>query len=77
VNRELAAIKHGALAQATRIRGIEFVAQEAMFAVAGLSDFEGRLIQMTPLAEPRLKAIVDLATAAMTAEVAGIAGRLG
>jgi hypothetical protein len=75
VSRELDHIKHQAIAQAARVRGIEFVAQEALFAIGALSDLEGRLIEMVPLAEPRFKAIVDVATAAMTAEVASVAGR--
>lgn len=75
VLRELDHVRHEALAQAARVRGIEFVAQQALFAVASLSELEGQLLQQVPLAEGRLRTIVDIATAAMTAEVAGIAGR--
>lgn len=76
VSRELSRIRHQAITQAARIRGTEFVAEQGMFSVASLADLEGRLIQMVPLAEPRLRAIVDIASFAITAEVAGMSGRL-
>ena len=74
LHNELIVTKGQAIARAARVRGVQFVTEEALLAVGSLSELEGRLIQMTPLAEPRLRAIVDLATAAITEEISNIGG---
>ena len=74
VARDLDRVRSTALVQAGRIQATEFVAETALHAVAGLSDLEARLIVQTPLADARLKLIVDTATGAMAAEVAGFGG---
>lgn len=63
--REAVHVEHGrALVQAARVRGVHYVATTAARAVEDLTDLEALAIQRNPLAEPRLKAIVDTATAA-------------
>jgi len=71
----MAQVKQQALVAAVKVQGIEFVTRQALFAVAGLSDLEGQLIGQVPLSEPRLNAIVNIATAAMTEVVRDAAWR--
>ncbi len=74
VARDLDRVRSTAIVQVGRIQATEFVAEAAMQAVSSLSDLEARLIVQTPLADARLKVIVDTATGAMAAEVAGFGG---
>ena len=77
IAREMELIKCQALVRVARLHAIEFVTQQAMMSITGLSAFEGRLITMVPLAEPRLAALVDIASMAMVDEVRKFAERAG
>ena len=52
------------LIQAAHVQAVHYVAHTAARAVEDLTDMEALAISRNPLAEPRLKAIVDTATAA-------------
>jgi hypothetical protein len=69
LSQQLAYSERKALAHATEIRAIEFVARVGLQSVAELSELEGRLIAQTPLAEPRLKVIADTAAGAIASEI--------
>jgi len=63
--REGVAIEQGrGLVQAARVQAVHYVTHTAARAVEDLTDMEALAISRNPLAEPRLKAIVDTATAA-------------
>lgn len=73
--QEAVAVEHGrGLVQAARVRALEYVAHEAMQAVAGLSELEALYIQRTPLGEQRYRAIADTAACAV-ANIVAEAGR--
>jgi hypothetical protein len=75
VSQELARTGHQAIVHTSHLQAINYVAQRGLQAVADLSDLEGRLVQQTPLAEPRLKAIADTAAGAIAAAVAEMVWR--
>ncbi|HZS21800.1 MAG TPA: hypothetical protein VFA63_12560 [Pseudonocardiaceae bacterium] len=58
---------------AARVHAAAFVTQTAMWHTASLSAEEARLIEMCPLAEGRLKAVVDHFAGVACAEIAGMA----
>jgi hypothetical protein len=66
-----------ALVKAKSVQTVGFVAEVAMFTVAGLSNLEGELVKQVPLAEPRLNAIVNTATAVIGGQLARLAQELG
>lgn len=69
--REGVAMEHGrAIVQAARVRSLEYVAHEAMQAVAGLTELEGMYIQRSPMSEHRYRTIADTAACAMANIVA-------
>lgn len=69
VQQQLNQIEHDALVQVTRVAAVGFVTQSAMFQVANLTNLEAELIKAAPLAERRLDAIVNTATALIAAEM--------
>lgn len=65
------AVEHGrGIVQAARVRALEYVATEALQAVAGLTELETLYIQRSPLGEGRYRAIADTAAVAMANIVA-------
>ena len=70
VARELQLSGSRAMIEAAQVQAISYVAQRGMQAVADITDYEGRLITQTPLAEPRLKLVADTASGAIAAVVA-------
>lgn len=65
------AVEHGrGIVQGARVRTVHYVASSAGRAVEDLTDMEALAIQRNPLAEPRLRAINDTATAALAHIVA-------
>jgi len=74
VSKDLDRIRNQALVRAGRVKATEFVTRLSMQAITSLSEEEARCIIQSPLAEPRLKMLVDSATASMAAEVADISG---
>ncbi|MDQ3153261.1 MAG: hypothetical protein M3R63_16610 [Actinomycetota bacterium] len=69
--REGVAIEQGrGLVQAARVQAVHYVAHTAARAVEDLTDMEALAISRNPLAEPRLRAINDTATAALAHIVA-------
>ncbi|MCA1675453.1 MAG: hypothetical protein LC799_25795 [Actinobacteria bacterium] len=69
--REGVAVEQGrGLVQAARVQAVHYVASSAARAVEDLTDMEALAIQRNPLAEPRLRAINDTATAALAHIVA-------
>ena len=73
--REGVAIEQGrGLVQAARVQAVHYVAHSAARAVEDLTDMEALAISRNPLAEPRLRAINDTATAAL-AHIVAEAGR--
>lgn len=75
VVRELDRAGHHALIAGARIEAAAYVTHQAMQHVAALSAEEGNLIQQCPLAEPRLKAIVDTFAGSAAARVAEVGWR--
>ena len=75
-NRDLALIRLEAAAQleAARVHAIGYVGQQAMQSVAMVSQMEGQLATICPLATSRLQGIADL-TALSIAQVVADAGR--
>jgi hypothetical protein len=57
--RSLDDVRKTGLHSSARVQAHAYVAHVAMRHIAMLSEEEGRLIHMTPLAEQRLKVIVD------------------
>ncbi len=69
--RDGVAVEQGrGMVQAARVRAVHYVAHTAAQAVEDLTDMEALAIQRNPLAESRLRAINDTATAAMAHIVA-------
>jgi hypothetical protein len=69
------AVEHGrGIVQAARVRAVEYVATEAMHAVAGLTELETLHLQRSPLGEGRYRAIADTAAVAL-ANIVAEAGR--
>lgn len=69
--RECVAVEQGrGLVQAARVQAVHYVAHAAARAVEDLTDMEALAISRNPLAEPRLRAINDTATAALAHIVA-------
>lgn len=65
------AIEHGrGLVAAARVRALEYVSNEAMQAVAGLTELETLYLSRSPLGEGRYRAIGDTAAVAMANIVA-------
>ena len=73
VRRAVESARGRGLEAAARVHAAAFVTQTAMWHTASLSAEEGRLVEMCPLAEPRLKALVDHFTGTACAEIAGMA----
>lgn len=69
--RDGVAVEQGrAIIQAARAQAVHYVAQTAARAIEDLTDMEALAIQRNPLAESRLRAINDTATAALAYIVA-------
>lgn len=69
--RDGVALEQGrAIVQAARVQAVHYVAHAAARAVEDLTDMEALAISRNPLAEPRLRAINDTATAALAHIVA-------
>ena len=69
--RECVAVEQGrGLVQAARVQAVHYVTHAAARAVEDLTDMEALAISRNPLAEPRLRAINDTATAALAHIVA-------
>ena len=65
------AVEHGrGIVRAARVRALEYVANEALQATAGLTELEMLYVQRAPLGESRYKAIVDTAAVVMANFVA-------
>lgn len=65
------AVEHGrGLVQAARVRALEYVSNEAMQAVAGLTELETLYLRRSPLGEARYRSIADTAAVAMANIVA-------
>ncbi len=73
VTRAVEAQAHTALVNAARIQAGAYVTHHAIQAVTMLSSEEARCMEICPLAEPRLKAIVDsyAGLAAQTVQMMG------
>lgn len=72
LTRQVEAVRGSAVVSAARINAAAYVAHTALSFTAQLSAEESRLIEMTPLGEPRYKAIVDHFTGVACAEIAGM-----
>ncbi len=70
--REIDTVKGTALVKAARVEAIGFVTHVALQQLGFLTNLEAQLIEQIPLGEGRYKAIVDVATGAIAAEVAGM-----
>ena len=69
--RDGVAVEHGrGLVQAARVRALEYVSNEAMQAVAGLTELETLYLRRSPLGEGRYRAIADTAAVAFSNIVA-------
>jgi hypothetical protein len=73
--REGVAVEHGrGIVQAARARAVEYVANEAMQGVAGLTELEALYLRRAPLGEERYRAIADMAAVTL-ANIVSEAGR--
>jgi hypothetical protein len=66
-------IERSAAARAYRVQAASVVGQLAAQEASSLSALEGRLITMTPLAEDRLRLIVDTTVGVMATHIARMA----
>lgn len=73
----LARIASDAQLEAAKVHAIGFVGQQAMQAVAMVSELEGQLAQACPLATTRLQGIADITALSMAQVVADSARRIG
>ena len=61
-SRSLTRIQHNAVVTTARVQAQAWVGREALFAVADLSELEGQLGALCPLAVSRLEAIANMTT---------------
>ena len=61
-SRSLARIQHNAVVTTACVQAQAWVGREALFAVADLSELEGQLGALCPLAVSRLEAIANMTT---------------
>lgn len=73
----LAQIEVHAQLEAAKVHAIGYVGQQAMQAVAMVSELEGQLAQACPLATTRLQGIADMTALSMAQVVADSARRIG
>jgi hypothetical protein len=73
---DLAAIQHQAELQTARLQAVAYVGRRGMEAVAMVSELEGRLGQLCPLAVSRLQAIADVTTLGIAEVVADTVRRV-
>ena len=69
VSRQLESAAHTGLIAAARVEAAAYTTHVAMQAVAMLSGDEGNMIEACPLAEPRLKVLVDAFALDATREI--------
>jgi hypothetical protein len=69
--QELSNVDHEALVCVRRIEAAAWVTHVGLTTVAMMSSMEGQLLQQVPLAEARLRAVVDTFTGVVAAEIAG------
>jgi hypothetical protein len=62
LRRDLTTIQERAVVQTARVQAHAYVAAEAMYAVLNLSELEGQLATMSPLATSRLEFLANAAT---------------
>ena len=62
VRNDLTTLQNQTIVKAARIQAVEYVTSEAMHAVVGLSELEGQLATLSPLATSRLQVIGNLAS---------------
>ncbi len=62
VRRDLTSLQNDTIVRSARIQATEYLGAEAMHAVVGLSELEGQLASMSPLATSRLQVIGNLAS---------------
>ena len=73
-SRSLSRIQHNAIVTTARVQAQAWVGREALFAVADLSELEGQLGHLCPLAVSRLEAIANMATLAIAQTVSQFRG---
>ena len=61
-SRSLSRIQHNAIVTTAKVQAQAWVGREALFAVADLSELEGQLGHLCPLAVSRLEAIANMTT---------------
>ena len=61
-HRSITRIQHNAVVTTARVQAQAWVGREALFAVADLSELEGQLGALCPLAVSRLEAIANMTT---------------
>jgi hypothetical protein len=70
VIRQIEQAAYNGLTTAAHVQAAAFVTDVSMHYVAALSASEGTLIEMSPLAEPRLKVLVDRFTLVAATDIA-------
>ena len=73
-NRALGRIQHRAIVATARVQAQAWVGKEALFAVADLSELEGQLGSLCPLAVSRLEAIANMTTLGIAQTISGFRG---
>lgn len=69
--QELAIIEAQVDLQSARVHAVGYIGKQAMQSVAMVSQLEGQLAELVPLATTRLQAIADMTTLATAEVVAG------
>lgn len=69
VVRQVESASHTGLIAAAKVHAAAYTTHVAMQSVAMLSNDEARVIEMCPLAEPRVRALVDQFTAVAAFEI--------
>ena len=73
-SRALGRIQHNAIVATARVQAQAWVGKEALFAVADLSELEGQLGSLCPLAVSRLEAIANMTTLGIAQTISGFRG---
>ena len=73
-NKALARLQHRTIMATAQVQAQAYVGREALFAVADISELEGQLAQLCPLATTRLEAIANMTALGIAQTVAQFRG---
>ena len=73
-NRALASLQQTTIIQTARVQAQTYLGREALFAVADISELEGQLAGLCPLATSRLEVIANMTTLSIARTVSEFRG---